>query len=291
MESRFRTWTYTINNYTDSDCKKLDDLQGISYNVYGKEIGESGTPHLQGSVTFKNKKSLIQLKKLFPTAHWEKAISIDDSRNYCMKSNDYKVVDNTCQGKRSDLEDTRDKPMNIIRRDHYTSYVRYHKGILAAKIPEFKPTLEVYWLYGASGSGKTSYANRVLGYSWEDIGMLTADTKGYMFGSYEDQKVLLFDDIRPNDIPFNLLLQYTDIYPVRIRTLGTTIPRQADIIIITSPFHPGTFVPVGENPKQLFRRLTKIIDLDDREVTGGNTASGHQASHIANTTVNVDPQC
>ena len=55
--------TFTLNNYTEYDKSFLNDLE-CNYIVYGEEIGEQGTPHLQGFVTFKNSCRLASLKSL-----------------------------------------------------------------------------------------------------------------------------------------------------------------------------------------------------------------------------------
>lgn len=65
-----RDYCFTWNNYTDEDEKQLQDL-GCNYIIYGKEVGESGTPHLQGFVRFEHQKTLSAVKKVLPKPHFE----------------------------------------------------------------------------------------------------------------------------------------------------------------------------------------------------------------------------
>lgn len=61
-------WAYTLNNYTPEEEAKMRALHLISkqvrYHVFGHEIGENGTPHLQGFITFTNRKKFTTVKKL-----------------------------------------------------------------------------------------------------------------------------------------------------------------------------------------------------------------------------------
>ena len=65
-KDRSRTWCFTINHYSaeteddlDTVIEKLVGL-GSVHMVIGKETGDSGTPHLQGFVRFKNQKLFRQ---------------------------------------------------------------------------------------------------------------------------------------------------------------------------------------------------------------------------------------
>lgn len=80
----------TLNNYTDADeARFIAIIQPLAdYYVYGKEVGASGTPHLQFMISFKTKKRLTAIKKIFPTAHLEMKSPIStmkEASDYCKK--------------------------------------------------------------------------------------------------------------------------------------------------------------------------------------------------------------
>lgn len=53
---QFRNYVFTLNNYTDLEIEALSQIE-CRFLGYGKEVGESLTPHLQGLICFQHKKS------------------------------------------------------------------------------------------------------------------------------------------------------------------------------------------------------------------------------------------
>jgi len=66
--TRVRQWVFTLNNYEDpEDVDRLLTRFGesdVRFAIFGCEVGESGTPHLQGYVSFMNAKRLSECKKV-----------------------------------------------------------------------------------------------------------------------------------------------------------------------------------------------------------------------------------
>lgn len=90
--TRGRAWCITINNYTDQDIaflEKLRHIDTVTHLVYGLETGESGTPHIQGVIRYKNPVFFDAMKKKFPTAHIEICKNLSASINYCKKEGEF----------------------------------------------------------------------------------------------------------------------------------------------------------------------------------------------------------
>jgi len=93
---RFKSkyWCFTLNNYTDDELEMLRNLVGghlTTYAVFGKEVGESGTPHLQGYFEFKSRWDLIRLRRwALDRAHYEpRRGTAEEASNYCKKDGDW----------------------------------------------------------------------------------------------------------------------------------------------------------------------------------------------------------
>ena len=81
-------WSFTLNNYTESDISSivLTFNAKAKFAIVGKEVGESGTPHLQGYVEFITKCRPLSLHTEFKRFHWEKSKGDRQSNvDYCSK--------------------------------------------------------------------------------------------------------------------------------------------------------------------------------------------------------------
>lgn len=61
---RVRNFCITYNNYDPDTQDKFQALECVKYGVFGKEVGASGTPHLQGYVQLRNPKSIKAFQKI-----------------------------------------------------------------------------------------------------------------------------------------------------------------------------------------------------------------------------------
>jgi len=99
LEKRSKRWCFTLNNYTEEELStvtKISENKKFDFFIFGKEVGESGTPHLQGYLEAKNAIRFKTLKNdLSPRVHLEVAKGTrKDNIKYCSKDSDYKLEDN-----------------------------------------------------------------------------------------------------------------------------------------------------------------------------------------------------
>lgn len=89
-----KRWCFTYNNYDSSEITLLCDILDIECDkyIFGEEVGDSGTPHLQGYVEFKLKKRPTTIIELFKKFHWEKTKGTPlENAIYCSKGKNIKL--------------------------------------------------------------------------------------------------------------------------------------------------------------------------------------------------------
>lgn len=110
-QSNAKRWVFTLNNYTDAEQGVIDGAfaaGGIDYLVSGREVADSGTPHLQGFVIFGQRRGFNSVKAtLGARLHLEVARGTNkQAADYCKKDGDF-VEYGTLpegQGKRTDWD-------------------------------------------------------------------------------------------------------------------------------------------------------------------------------------------
>jgi len=135
-------WCFTFNNYTDEDYSSIVLIlrANCSKWIIGKEVGEEGTPHLQGFLRFKKKQRPLGVFKFTSNIHWEKTKGNDDENiSYCSKEGNFEGYGIP-------------KPIKIINPDYF-----WEQEIL--KIIETEPDdRTIYWYWSKKGNvGKTAF--------------------------------------------------------------------------------------------------------------------------------------
>lgn len=138
------------------------------------------------------------------------------------------------------------------------------------KMIEEGRTVSVYWLYGAAGTGKTSFARDLAQKLSGDSGYFMSGSTRGVFDGYDGQHVMILDELAPNVIPYADLKRITDPFslvdgvqaPARYRDANLMV----ETIIVTSPLSPlDLYRAQIENTidgfDQLVRRVTYPVRM------------------------------
>lgn len=137
-------YCFTLNNYTPTELITVPEILGNLGNyIYGFEIGEELTPHLQGYIVLTFKERITSLKKHgggLERMHWEKCKgSQDENLRYCRKQGNY--VSNYWED------------LKLINPDKI--WMRQILEIISSPAHE----RHIYWFWESTGGvGKSSFA-------------------------------------------------------------------------------------------------------------------------------------
>lgn len=85
-----KLWCFTLNNYTNEEVNTLKEKLMSDLYVFGYEVGESGTPHIQGFVKFSKATRPLEKLSSLPRIHWEKCKGTEKQNiTYCTKDGKY----------------------------------------------------------------------------------------------------------------------------------------------------------------------------------------------------------
>lgn len=228
-ENWFRRVFITWNNWQEDFNTKEDaynyfkDLPHIKSFLIGFEVGEKGTPHIQGVFQFSRQKRFSTLREYFKNNHIERIHDLKSAVDYCKKSNDYMQYGEILeQGQRTDIEaftqaiidgysdielltefpsqtqrylHNIEKIRQIVLTEYYQKNLRYD--------------LKVIFISGDAGVGKTRYI-----YERHNISdIYRVCNYENPFDNYKSQKILVLDEYN-NQLSVQLLLNILDIYPL-----------------------------------------------------------------------------
>lgn len=283
--NRARNWCFTLNNYTMEEVEEINDIE-CDYRIFGYEVGECGTEHVQGYIQFTKKLALTAVKKLIPRAHWEmqsKNSSALEAAEYCRKDGDfYEQGEISCTGDRKDLDAIKDKINNgetTVDKIVMEFPVLYHQyGRTLSKIEDIvlrkKWRTEMtkgIWYWGPTGVGKS---HKALENYHPDTHYLVPQDNGWWDG-YKQQETVVFNDFR-GELSYNFMLNLVDKFPFSVKRRGREpLPFISKYVIVTSSLSPEKVYKNRDSEdkiEQLLRRF-EVINITTRgsKVVKGNT--------------------
>lgn len=287
-------WVFTTNNYVETEIAALQErlTAHCKFACFEREIGEHGTPHLQGMICLKTKTRAHGVQILLGGHSWIAPMdgTVAQAQLYCSKDHRamiegaiyWEVGTLPVRGAHTmretiSLVDALEECTTLpqLMQDHPQLYCRFRPGLkdiyLARTIAVEKRIPRVLWFYGPTGTGKSREAFRI---AQESGSWWKAPLSLDWFDGYDGQDVAIFEDFRkPTSgakFRFESFLQLLDRYPVmvNIRAQAPVLWNPA-IIIFTTPKSPrDTFAWKDmqgekhdrdeEDLAQLERRITEI---------------------------------
>lgn len=244
-DTQSRKWQLTINNPVEKGCthdvikKIVHTLKSLCYFCMSDEVAK--THHTHVFLYFHSPVRFSTLKRLFPEAHIEKAYgSCVQNRDYVFKegekwSKDKKRETNLPdtheewgelpeerQGERNDLTalyemisagksnyDILEEQPEFISQIERMDKVR--QIIQEENFKDVFRKLEVVYLFGDTGSGKTRSVMEQYGYA----NVFRVTNYKNPFDQYKGQNVIVFEEFQ-SSLPINQMLIYLDGYPVML---------------------------------------------------------------------------
>lgn len=240
--SQSKNWCWTLNNYTEAELESIASIE-CRYVVYGKEVGQEGTPHLQGFIVFNNNKRLGAVKKLIPRAHWEPAKgSAEQNITYCSKdgavtargepplSKAQSGANEKARWKRA-RESAEAGNLQDVPDDIYVRYYRTLKEIKKDHMqkPEDADDTTGIWFYGPPECGKSRRARAEYPNSY---------FKAYnkWWDGYQGEETVILDDFEKDAVLGHHLKIWADRYSFIAETKGGALHIRPKKIIVTSNY-------------------------------------------------------
>ncbi len=309
MDKQSRKYQLTINNPQDKGLdheaikEKLKQLTACSYFCMADEIGlETQTPHTHLFITLRNSTRFSRLKRLFPDAHIEAAKgTVQENRAYVEKSGKWakdEKADTSVPGTFEESGEPPEEPGQGARSDIAEIYRQIDEGMTNAEIMAANPDsakyihymdkvrqdilearyrdqwrdLDVTYIWGPTGTGKTRGVLEKFGYS--NCYRVTDYT--HPFDRYNQEAVLCLDEFR-SSLLIGDMLDYLDGYPLALPARYANRQACYEIVYIISNIdlsaqYPNVQVDEPETWKAFLRRIHKVIEFhkDGSTVDHGN---------------------
>jgi hypothetical protein len=262
--ARHRGFIFTHNNYPDTGTEDAVDCQ---YMLYGKEVGTSGTPHLQGYVYYATMKSEKQVRADLPGCHVEPAVTVEAAIAYCKKDGDWsergtppstskarnakggQAEKDKWDAARLAAEESRDEDIPPdIRFKHYKAVEHFRKvGSLKRSLSDSES--QMLWYYGPSGTGKSRKAR-----SENPSAYLKMCNKWW--DGYDGEDCVLIEDFdTSHKCLVHHLKLWADRYPFLAEMKGTALKIRPSLILVTSNYHPSEIWDSKGDLEPILRRF------------------------------------
>ncbi len=260
LRRQSKHWIFVINNPRRPFQNPPIDFESWRrsplFAIYQLEIGENGTPHFQGYVSFKIKIRGDTLSNYFGC---KPNLRVRNGKHSEAKA--YSEKEDTRQegpwiyGDDTDIPEGAGARTDVLRvkrkidegatikeiatdDELHGVWIRHHRAIAVykrLKSVKRRWPMEIITLIGETGTGKSRWAND----TFPDIyAVATPKGSGTYFDDYDDHKQVLFEEMDGSYFSYKGLLKFTDRYPISVPVHHGCVNLNADTIVFTSNDHP-----------------------------------------------------
>lgn len=267
--SKSRGWCFTINNPTEDDFHDVEDLKGhAKYYVFGREVGEQGTPHFQGYVLFHHARGLAGVKRLLRRAHLEQQRgSCNQAIVYCQKDGDWDEWGEkpaatsgltTKERWRWIIKEAEAGNLEAIKEEEPGMYIRYFERLRSLSLGSgtiLQGDLPHEWWYGPSGSGKSRTV-------WQLYPKHYQKELNKWWCGYGGEDVVVIEEWSPkNECTGSMLKIWADRYPFTAQIKGGSLRRvRPQKIIVLSNYTIDECFPASQDAEPIKRRF-KVVEF------------------------------
>lgn len=279
-ESRSLSWTFTVNNYTLENISQLEALApSLKYLVFGKEVGECGTPHLQGFLMNSSRKSFSQVKDMLPNgAHIEPRLLTSTNwhaANYCKKEGDWVEFGSAPNRPGAAGGDAIREKWHVTKQlakegkldDICPSlYIRYYSTLCRIakdnmKKPDPLPTVCGLWIWGQTGTGKTH-------------AVATQHPDRYIkplnkwWDGYQGEEIVHLDELAPSHTSWitPYLKKWADKWPFDAEVKGGALQIRPRLVVITSNYPLAEMGFAPEDQPAIARRFREVRKYREQDI-------------------------
>ena len=267
--SKVRNYVFTLNNPTIDDefeAYNFAEESSVRYIVVGKEVGESGTPHLQGYIVFVNPRARPDF--FGGRAHWEAAKGTPlEASEYCKKDGDFFESGDLPVSKKEAALVAVESRWAYAKAGEFEKLAPEHIKIYEYIHAKYRDQPKVLdgelhheWWYGAPGTGKTRKV-------YEDYPhAFRKDPQERWWDGYAGQDVVVIDDFdKYQKSQGGDMKRWLDRYPFPAAVKGSYMEIRPRKIIITSNYHPDDIWD-DEITRAAIARRVKIVRFGEAPV-------------------------
>lgn len=230
-----RRFAITLNNYDNDQREPNEEILNLTDGgIWAREVGEGGTPHIQGYLVTKKKFTINGLRKA--VLPWVMHIEICKGNSYqnytyCTKGGDYYEWgtlprDGFPPKERKRQSEEFETTLELVKQGKWEDIsashkIRFYHNLKAlqvdnSNVPSNLSMQAGVWIVGEAGYGKSHSARHDYG------GPIYTKDFTKWWGGYNGQPVVILDDVSPRHadaIQDNLKI-WGDIYPFMGETKG-----------------------------------------------------------------------